>query len=117
MEKEDFFGKIKNKCPDDNEIQRTKEIVRIFDSKSGEHTTKLYFGKDVILLADVFEKSIKISIAEYGIIPLYCVSLPGCTWQCGMKNTDIKLRALQNKDMILLLENNIKGGISSVMDN
>ena len=32
-----------------------------------------------------------------------------------MKFTDIKLQTLQDKDMILLLENNIRGGISSVM--
>ena len=31
------------------------------------------------------------------------------------KYTDIKLQTLQHKDMILLLENNIRGGISSVM--
>ena len=32
-----------------------------------------------------------------------------------MKNTDIKLQTLQDKDLILLLENNIRGDISSVM--
>ena len=32
-----------------------------------------------------------------------------------MKNTNIKLQTLQDKDMILLLENNKRGGISSVM--
>ena len=52
---------------------------------------------------------------EYGIIPLYCVSLPGYTWQCGLKNTDIKLQTLQDKDLILTLESNIGGGISFVM--
>ena len=34
-----------------------------------------------------------------------------------MKYTDIKLQTLQDKDLILLLENNIRGGISSVMGN
>ena len=32
-----------------------------------------------------------------------------------MKNTDIQLQTLQDKDLILLIENNIRGGISSVM--
>ena len=32
-----------------------------------------------------------------------------------MKYTGINLQTLQDKDMILLLENNIRGGISSVM--
>ena len=34
-----------------------------------------------------------------------------------MKYTDIKLQTLQGKDMILLLENNIRGGISSVIED
>ena len=115
LEKKDFFSKLKNKCPDDEEMQRTKEIIEIFNIKNGKELTQLYLKSDVILLADVFEKFIKISIEEYGINPLYCVSLPGYTWQCGMKCTGINLQTLQDKDMILLLENNIRGGISSVM--
>ena len=43
------------------------------------------------------------------------MSLPGYTWQCDMKHTDIKLQSLKDKDLILVKENNIRGGISSVM--
>ena len=91
LKKENFFSKIKNKCPDDEEIERTKEFINVFNIKNGEELTELYLKSDVILLADVFEKFIKISVEEYGINPLYCVSLPGYTWQCGMKYTDIIL--------------------------
>ena len=63
----------------------------------------------------MFEKFIKISVNEYGVNPLFCVSLPGYTWLCGLKYTRIKLQTLQDKDMILLIENNIRGAISSVM--
>ena len=115
LENKGFFSKLKNKCPDDKEIDRTREIIRKFNIKNGKELTELYLKSDVILLADVFEKFIKISVEEYGINPLYCVSLPGYTWQCGLKYTGINLQTLQDKDMILLLENNIRGGISSVM--
>ena len=67
------------------------------------------------MLACVFEKFIKVSINEFDINPLYCVSQLGYTWQCGLKYTGINLQTLQDKDMILLLENMIRGGISSVM--
>ena len=86
----------------------------MFDLKNGEVLTKLYCKSDVISLADVIEKFVKLSFEEYGINPLYCVSLPGYTYQCALKNTDIKLETLQDKDLILLIENNIRGGISSV---
>ena len=67
------------------------------------------------LLADVFAKIIKLTFEEYGINPVFCVSLLGYTWQCGMKYTDIKFRTLRDKDLILTLEKNIRGGISNVM--
>ena len=70
---------------------------------------------DVSLLTYVFEKFIKVSVNEYGINPLYCVSLLGYTWQCGLKYTGINMQTLQDKDTILTLENNSRGGISSVM--
>ena len=115
LEKEDFFSKLKIDYPHDEEIERTKEIIKLFNIKDGEELTKLYCKSDVILLTDVMEKFVKVSFEEYGINPLYCVGLPGYTYQCALKNTDIKLQTLQDKDMILLIENNIRGGISSVM--
>ena len=115
LKKEDFFSKLKNDYPDNEEIERTKEITELFNIKDGEQLTKLYCKCDVILLADVFEKFVKVSTEEYKINPLYCVSLPIYTYQCALKYTDIKLQTLQDKDLILLIESNIRGGISSVM--
>ena len=115
LKKEHFFSKLKNKCPDDEEIERTKEIIKIFNIKNGEELTEIYLKSDVLLLACVFEKFIKVSVNEFKNNPLYCVSLPGYTWECGLKNTEINLQTLQDKDLILTLENNIRGGVSSVM--
>ena len=114
LKKEYFFSKFKNKCPDDEEIQRTVDNIKRFNIKNGEELTEIYLKSDVLLLACVFEKLIKVSVNEFGINPLYCVSLPGFTWLCGLKYTGMNLQTLQDKDMILLLENNTRGGVSSV---
>ena len=90
-------------------------MIELFDIESGEELTKLYIKSDINLLADDFERFNKKSFEEYGINPQYCVSLPGYTWHCRMKYSDIKLQTLQDKDMILFLENFFRGGISSVM--
>ena len=109
LKKEDFFSKLKNKCPEDEEIERTMDIIKRFNIKNGEELTQLHLESDVLLLACVFEKFIKKSVNENGINSLYCVILTGYTWQCGLKYTGINLQTLQ--DMILFLENNIRGGI------
>ena len=106
---------MRNGYPYDEEIQRTKDIIKRYNFKIGEELTEIYLKSDVLLLACVLEKFIKVSVNEFGINPLYCVSLPGYTWQCGLKYTGKNLQTLQDKYMILLLENNIRGGISSIM--
>ena len=103
LKKEDFFSKLKNKCPVDDQIERTKEIIEKFNIKNGEKLTEIYLKSDVSLLACMYEKLIKVSVNEFGINPLYCVSLPGYTWQCGLKSTGINLQTFQHKDIILLL--------------
>ena len=52
---------------------------------------------------------------EYKINTLYSYSLPGYTWKAGLKLTKIKLDFIKRKKLLLLLENNIRGGISSVI--
>ena len=107
LEKKDFFSKLKNKCPDDEEIQRTMDIFEKFSIKNGEELTEIYLKIDVLLLACVFENFIKVSVNEFEINPLNCVSLPGYTCECGLKYTGINLQTLQDNDMILLFKNNI----------
>ena len=74
LEKKDFFSKLKNKCPDDKEIERTMDIIKRFNIKNGEELTQIYFKSDVLLLACVFEKFIKVSVNEFESI-LYIVLL------------------------------------------
>ena len=85
IKKEDFFSKLKNDYPSDKGVERTMEFIRKFDIKNREELTEIYLKSDVLLLTCVFEKFIKVSVNEIGINPLYCVSLPGCIWQCGLK--------------------------------
>ena len=77
-------------------MEKTKEKNYLFKIKRGEELTQLSLKSDVLLLACVFEKYIKVSINEFEINPLYCVSLPGYTRQCGLKYTDIKWQTLQD---------------------
>ena len=38
LKKDDFFSKLKNKSPDDEEIQRTMEIIKKFNTTNGDLT-------------------------------------------------------------------------------
>ena len=72
LKKEDFFSKLKNDYPTDEEIERTMDIFKKFNNKNREELTQIYLKSDVSLLACVFEKFIKVSVNEFGNNPLYC---------------------------------------------
>ena len=114
LKKEDFFSKLKIDYPNDNGIEATKEIFKFFNRKSGEEFTELYLKNDIIFLSFVIEKFGKISINEFDINLLFCVSLLGYTWQCGLKYTGNKLQTLQDENLTFTLNINVRVGISSV---
>ena len=109
-----FSNTKKNKIPDQEEIDRTNEIMKLFNIKNGRELTELYNKADVILLADIFEKFIKVSISEFGINSLYHISLPGTTWSSGLKYTKIELELIKNVDLFQMFESGIRGGISGI---
>ena len=116
LKKANFFSKLINTYPDDEKIEHRKQIFKLFIIKNGQEITQILLKSDELLLPCVFEKFRKVSVNDFGIISLlYCLSLPSYTGQVGLKYTGIKLQTLQDKDMILLLEKNIRGDISSVM--
>ena len=103
MKLEEFFNKLKIGYPNDAKIEGTEKDIELFGIKNAEELFELYLKKDVILLVDIFEKVMKVSIEELDINPQYCVSLPGYTRQFGLKYTDIRIQILQDKDLILAL--------------
>ena len=115
LTKEDYWSTLTQSYPSDDDIKRTQELIDKNIIKNGQELTMLYLKMDVFQLADVFENFVESSTQEYKINPLYSYSLPGYTWKSGLKLTNIKLDFIKDKNLLLLLENNIRGGISSVM--
>ena len=50
IKKEDFFSKLKNVYPDNEEIERTKEIIKLFGIKNEEELTETYLKSDILCL-------------------------------------------------------------------
>ena len=71
----------------------------------------LYVQSDTLLLADVFENFRDICIKVYELDPAHFLSLPGLAWQACLKKTNIELELLTDYDMLLMVEEGIRGGI------
>ena len=96
-------------------LTKHKKLFKKYNLKNGQELTMLYLKMDVLQLADIFENFVENATLEYGINPLYSYSLPGYTWKAGLKLTKIILDYIKDKELLLVLENKIRGGISSVM--
>ena len=71
----------------------------------------LYVQSDTLLLADVFENFRDMCLKEYELGPTHFLSLPGLAWQACFKKTNIELKILTDYDMLLMVEEGIRGGI------
>ena len=66
---------------------------------------------DTLLLADVSNNFRDMCVKEYELDPGHFLSLPGLAWQACLKKTNIELELLTDYDMLLMVEEEIRGGI------
>ena len=62
------------------------------------------FKKDVLLLADVFEKFIKTCLKYYELDPCHYLSSPGLIWDAMLKMTDVILEKISDIDKYLFIK-------------
>ena len=73
-----------------------------------------YLKKDVLLLADVFEKFIDTCLNFYKLEPGHYFSSPGLSWDAMLIMTGVELETISDNDTHLLLEKGLRGGISYI---
>ena len=74
----------------------------------------LYLKRDVLLLADVFEKFISTCLEYYGLDPCHYFNSPGLSWDAMLKMTEIELEPISDIDMHLFIEKGVRWGISFI---
>ena len=60
---------------------------------------------------DIFENFRQSCLENYELDPAHFVSLPGLAWQACLKKTNVELELLKDYDMLLMIEEGIRGGI------
>ena len=70
-----------------------------------------YLKKDVLLLADVFEKFIDTCLEFYEFDPCHYFSLSGLSWDAMLKMPSVKLKNNSDIDMYSFIEKEMRGGI------
>ena len=73
-----------------------------------------YFKKDVLLLADVFEKFISTCLKYYELDPCQYFSSPGLSWDAMLKVIGIELEKISDIDKYLFIKKGTRRGVSYI---
>ena len=96
---------------DDIDYRHGNNVFKRFKLKNLGEYHHLYVQSDTLLLADVFKNFRNKCLEVYELDPAHLLSLPGLAWQACLKKTNIELELLTDYDMLLMVEEGIKGGI------
>ena len=92
-----------------------KKVWNTFKRENLGEYHDLYVQSDTAQLADVFENFRTVCLKEYELDPTYFVSTPGLALEAMLKITKGKLQLLTDIDMVLMVENSKRGGLTHVV--
>ena len=110
-DKESFYSSLYVENNDDIDYIYGNNVFKKFKLKNLGEYHDLYVQSDTLLLADVFENFRNMCIKVYELDRAHFLSLPGLAWQACLKKTNVKLELLTDYDMLLMVEEGIRGGI------
>ena len=110
-DRESFYSSLNMKNFNDINYSHGNNVFKQFKLKILGEYHDLYIQSDTLLLADVFENFRNMCIKVYELNPAHFLSLPGLAWQACRKKTNVKLELLTDYDMLLMVEEGIRGGI------
>ena len=96
---------------EDIDYRHGNNVFKIFKLNNLGEYHDLYVQSDTLLLADVFENFRNKCLEVYELDPAHFLSLPGLAWQACLKKTNVELEILTDYDMLLMVEEGIRGGI------
>ena len=109
--KKDFYSNLNMENIDDIDYRHGNNVFKRFKLKNLGEYHDLYVQSDTLLLADVFENFRNTCLKVYELDPANFLSLQGLAWQACLKKTSTELELLTDYDMLLMLEEGIRGGI------
>ena len=109
--KESFYSNLNMEDIDDIDYRHGNNVFHKFKLNNLGDYHDLYVHSETLLLADVFENFRDMCLKEYELDPAHFLSLPGLAWQACLKKTNIELELLTDYNMLLMVEEGIRGGI------
>ena len=107
--KESFYSNLTMENITKTDYIHANNVFKTFKLNNLGDYHDLYVQSDTLLLADFFENFRKAFIKTYELDPAHFISLPGLAWQACLKKTGVELELLTDYDMLLMIEEGIRG--------
>ena len=113
--KESFYSNLTLENITKTDYAHANNVFKKFNINNLGEYHDLYVRSDTLLLADIFENFRQSCLKNYELDPAHFVSLAGLAWQARLKKTNVELELLTDYDMLLMIEEGIRGGICHAM--
>ena len=109
--KESFYSSLTMEDISETDYAHAKNVFKKFNINNLGEYHDLYVRSDTLLLVNIFENFRQSRLENYELDPAHFVSLPGLAWQACLKKTNVELELLKDYDMLLMIEEGIRGRI------
>ena len=111
LAREAFYSELNLEDITDRDYEHVEKVWEAFKIRNRAEYHDLNVQCDTLLLADVFENFKDKCIEIYELDPAHFLSAPGLVLQACLKKTSVNLELLTDIDMLLMVEEGIRGGI------
>ena len=112
--KEAFYSRLTGEGISYEDYEHAEKVWKVFGMKTLQDYHDLYNETDALLLADVFENFRNICLDNYKLDPAHYFTAPGLAWDACLKITGVELELVSDIDMLLMIEEGIRGGVSMI---
>ena len=119
-----FYSRLNDSYCSEKDYEIAKLVWKTFKCKTMLDYHNLYLSSDVLLLSDIWGNFRQQFYNIHGLDCDYYYTAPGMSWDAFLKHTNeyfmekygkpFEIDLLTDIDMYLLMENNIRGGLSQV---
>ena len=113
--KECFYNRLKGTAPTSEEYQHAQSVFTLADCRTLKDYIDLYLKLDVTLLADIFLHWRKILLEAHTLDIVYYLTLPSFAYDCFLRETEVELEPVVEKELYTLLRNNLRGGFTTAI--
>ena len=115
LDKKYYYSETNDAIISDSDIEHVKKACEAFNITNLGEYHDLYLFIDVALLADLFENFRDTTININKLDLVYYLPAPGLSWQSCLNKTGVVLELLTDKDMLLLFEKGVHGGMRNAV--